>query len=182
MSNRRQGINGLEAVCLTFRERNLSTHEGQIHFFCLIQYRGGGDGYCRPKVEGNGLWRILPRANTARAVVKQFEVRQFWAPILCRGPWHKFDSIRECCEANYCFACGAEYPSLDGAHIIPIWAGGSNHPSNVHLLCSGCHALSECVGGLAYWRWFRWWRMGKMLRYWSGDEMIAAEVKRLLHR
>ncbi len=113
--------------------------------------------------------------------VKGFEIRRFWAPILCRRPWYKFDSISECCEANYCFACGAEFPTLEAAHIVPIWAGGSNHPSNVHLLCPGCHTISECVGGLRYWRWFKWWRMGKMLRYWSGDAEIAAEVSRRLN-
>lgn len=138
--------------------------------------------FCRPRIEGNSMWRIDPGPSTPRLLLDQFAIRRFWATILCRRPWYKFDNISECCEANYCFACGAEFPTLDAAHIVPIWAGGSNHPSNVHLLCPGCHAISECVGGLRYWRWFKWWRMGKMLRYWSGDTLIATELSRLLHR
>lgn len=141
-----------------------------------------GDVYARPRVCGNAGWVIVPRHNTERLPLNQHMIRRYWAPILCRRPWYKFDTVSECCEANYCFACGAEYPVLDAAHIVPIWSGGSNQPSNVPLLCPGCHAISECVGGLRYWRWFKWWRMGKMLRFWSGDAIVEAEMSLLLGR
>lgn len=137
--------------------------------------------YYRPPVAGNGLWRITPGPNTKRrSSLNGVEIRRFWAPIICRRPWFKFDSVAECCESTYCFACGAEYPQLHAAHIVPVWAGGSNDHSNLHLLCPGCHAISECVGGLRYWRWFKWWGMGKMVRYWNGDADVVACTSRLL--
>jgi hypothetical protein len=52
-----------------------------------------------------------------------------------------------------CFACRIAAP-LERAHILPRWAGGSDEPVNLHLLCRACHLKSEGLFGISYWRWF----------------------------
>lgn len=65
---------------------------------------------------------------------------------------------------NKCFACGVKYPfgvNLERSHIHALWLGGSNHASNLHLLCHVCHKDSEDLGRPdkpksleRYWAWF----------------------------
>jgi len=50
-----------------------------------------------------------------------------------------------------CFACGRIAP-LHRAHIVPSWIEENNHVSNLHLLCTMCHAESE--GLKLYQEWF----------------------------
>ena len=138
--------------------------------------------YQRQTVSGNHLWKlegVAPRQER-RSSINTKEVRDFWAPILCEAPWRKFDSAEEIYQSDFCFACGWEHKGkLQAAHIVPHANGCRDHPSNTHLLCIGCHAISEWRGGIAYWRWFRWWRGTVSNRFWNGDVEIMAEVERL---
>ena len=43
-----------------------------------------------------------------------------------------------------CFACGFEY-GVERAHLIPVCDGGSDDPSNIHLLCESCHKKTEGI-------------------------------------
>lgn len=72
-----------------------------------------------------------------------------------------------------CFVCGKP-GEVERAHILAVVDGGSNDPSNLHLLCSGCHKDSEYLNGRRYEAWFhnaskaRWkdpfdWRMEQRL-------------------
>jgi hypothetical protein len=57
-------------------------------------------------------------------------------------------------EAIYgCMACGASGGDLHRAHILPLWQGGSNLPSNLHILCKTCHSVSEDILSVSYWAW-----------------------------
>lgn len=56
-------------------------------------------------------------------------------------------------EVWQCFCCGRAGP-LDRAHISALTHGGSNHVSNIHMLCRPCHTESEPYQGETYWRWF----------------------------
>ena len=54
-----------------------------------------------------------------------------------------------------CFACG-DCLLIERAHIVPIWKGGSDDCSNLHLLCRSCHTESEhLTAHRAYWNWLR---------------------------
>lgn len=44
-------------------------------------------------------------------------------------------------EAGKCAGCSAEYPFMEGHHIVPQAEGGSDDPSNVVDLCPNCHRL-----------------------------------------
>tara|TARA_R110002012_G_scaffold69521_3_gene179969 strand:+ start:46 stop:666 length:621 start_codon:yes stop_codon:yes gene_type:complete len=55
-------------------------------------------------------------------------------------------------EDNRCMACGVK-GSIDRAHIVSKFNGGSFQPSNVHCLCQICHKLSEHLEGHDYWLW-----------------------------
>jgi 5-methylcytosine-specific restriction endonuclease McrA len=44
---------------------------------------------------------------------------------------------------------------LERCHIIPRSLGGTDHPSNLFLMCARCHASSPDTGTEVYfWRWF----------------------------
>ena len=55
-------------------------------------------------------------------------------------------------EDNRCMACGVK-GSIDRAHIVSKFNGGSFQPSNIHCLCDICHKLSEHLEGHDYWLW-----------------------------
>ncbi len=46
---------------------------------------------------------------------------------------------RAIAEQPYCTLCGAT-TDLTGDHIVPLSRGGSNHPSNVRVLCRSCNS------------------------------------------
>jgi len=58
-------------------------------------------------------------------------------------------------EKGTCFACGI-FHTLQRAHIVPLSQGGTNTLDNIHLLCKGCHSLSE--GNKKYWNWLTYMR------------------------
>lgn len=105
-------------------------------------------GRSKSSKKNDGKRRNMPKPQT---------VRNFWAPRLVE--MGKFYSVEEVSEGDYCFACG--FPEGDTqkktqrAHIRPINRGGSNDPSNIHLLCTICHKNSEHLFGEAYMEWFR---------------------------
>jgi hypothetical protein len=55
---------------------------------------------------------------------------------------------------DICFACVMEVRHLERCHISPRCNGGSDSPSNLHLLCSVCHEDSERFEDEAYWARF----------------------------
>ena len=89
------------------------------------------------------------------------QVFDFWSktslPVIKHGFPSEFSE-------NRCFACGVKYPfgvKLERAHIHPLWLGGPNDASNLHLLCHVCHKDSENLGRPdkpksleRYWAWF----------------------------
>lgn len=83
------------------------------------------------------------------------DIKNYWYPLLV--VFGKFDCKEEVYEADYCFACGMTYKdgnNTDRAHILAHWRGGNEDVSNLHLLCSGCHAQSENYIVDDYWIWF----------------------------
>ena len=79
-------------------------------------------------------------------------IRKHWAKSICA--LGKFDSEKECLEADYCFACGWE-SNTERAHIKARCRGGSDLVQNLHNLCNSCHVDSESLEGKKYWAWFR---------------------------
>ena len=58
---------------------------------------------------------------------------------------------------NTCFNCGYthnKHTAVDRAHIVSVFNGGSDSPSNIHLLCNKCHKISEPWEGEIYNYWF----------------------------
>ncbi|UOE45880.1 HNH endonuclease signature motif containing protein [Agromyces larvae] len=87
---------------------------------------------------------VLPRKNAPAAA----KVLAYWAPLL--------EEAGLSVDAEYCWACGANVGYLERAHILARIEGGSNEPSNLHLLCPSCHLDSEMLHGRDYWQWFCW--------------------------
>lgn len=121
---------------------------------CDIKLRSG---WMLPRISGENSWRETDSINQSpRFYPSRASIRAYWAPVLWKKPWCKFDSIKECLEADYCFACGRLWPTrTDRAHILARIYGGSDNLSNLHLLCLLCHELSEHLCGVEYWRWFK---------------------------
>ena len=42
-------------------------------------------------------------------------------------------------DGHRCVACGASGVRFEVDHIVPLAAGGSNHPDNLRTLCRACH-------------------------------------------
>lgn len=85
------------------------------------------------------------------------KVYSFWAETLVNI--QKFDSYYELTESDcsICWGCGylSEHGPLEMAHIIPRNRGGSDNPSNIHMLCRLCHLMSEHLEGKQYYDWFK---------------------------
>jgi hypothetical protein len=78
------------------------------------------------------------------------------AEIRARGVWTpEHDDPRRGVVLKHwqCFCCGKP-ADLDRAHIHALALGGTNHVSNLHMLCRSCHTESEEFHGERYWRWF----------------------------
>jgi hypothetical protein len=95
--------------------------------------------------------------------VKQLVVRHYeWLEKHFEG-WFEDSHLKEY-NYNYaklyaqtCWACKLGFPvhyTFYRAHILPIWKGGSNDYTNIHLLCDECHKNSENLDGEPYWAWF----------------------------
>lgn len=82
---------------------------------------------------------------------------------------YKIDVTNLACidrDIAHCWACnktirsgstGYNVPDLglQRCHVIPHSLGGSNHPSNLILMCSPCHAASPDTNEeLYFWKWF----------------------------
>lgn len=104
----------------------------------------------------------MPKKSDYRKGMPKWDaVFEFWASTSIAIIKHGFPkSVTE----NRCFACGVPYPEgvkLERAHIQPLWTGGPNDASNLHLLCHVCHKDSEDLGRPdkpkgeeRYWAWF----------------------------
>ena len=56
---------------------------------------------------------------------------------------------------THCWRC-AEKANLDRCHIVPRALGGSEHPSNLVLLCLKCHREAPNVSDPGFmWKWLR---------------------------
>ena len=83
-----------------------------------------------------------------RAQPSEKPIRKYWA----ESPLGKYlnQSSRSDSDRN-CMACGGY--GNERAHIHALSYGGSNLPSNIHMLCSICHHESEMIEGYSYWLW-----------------------------
>lgn len=94
---------------------------------------------------------------TRRKMPKGEDVLSYWGPELERlgkaDQEELVDAFNPNPQKGICFACGWIRP-LHKAHILARSDGGSDHPSNIHLLCRRCHATSERLSGDSYWQWF----------------------------
>lgn len=93
---------------------------------------------------------------TPRSMPSVIKIYRYWGETLVR--LNKFDSIYELVEGNLgvCWGCGMYNNgySLERAHILPRSFGGTDDVSNLHMLCSKCHSITETVYGSIYWDWF----------------------------
>lgn len=89
---------------------------------------------------------------TPREMPSHHEIKRDWWEVLVH--LNKFDTLTEVLE-NVCWACGMGTEStLERAHILPRWIGGTDSTKNLHMLCSWCHSVSEDLWGRDYWKWF----------------------------
>ena len=79
------------------------------------------------------------------------QIRRHWASFLVREKG--FDSEQEAMEEGICFACGQD--GNERCHIKAKQEGGTDHESNLHILCEICHKDSEYLSGDAYFYWLR---------------------------
>jgi len=99
-----------------------------------------------------------------RKMPSHIEILKYWAPRLCKFEQPLGDDPEELISMKwFCFACALPHKSFkpERAHIRARWRGGSDHVSNIHLLCRFCHRMSENLDGLAYWAWFKFWNFFK---------------------
>jgi len=82
-----------------------------------------------------------------RAQPSEKPIRKYWA----KSPLGKYLNQNETSEERPCMACGGY--GNERAHIYALSYGGSNLPSNIHMLCSICHHESEMIEGYSYWLW-----------------------------
>ena len=54
---------------------------------------------------------------------------------------------------HHCWKCG-DFGSTFRCHILAHSEGGFDNVDNLHLLCDGCHYISEYISGDDYWTWF----------------------------
>ena len=103
------------------------------------------------------------RGRMKRVIFKHNDIKEFWWPYLVKIG--KFDCKEEVFEADYCFACG--HTSLTGdalerAHIQALVDNGPDCISNIHLLCSMCHSISEYFTTIPYFIWFVNWNINRL--------------------
>lgn len=67
------------------------------------------------------------------------------------GYWK--DKISTATHEDKCFKCG-EVGYTERAHITSVFSGGNDEVENLHLLCKGCHSISEAWEGDKYLLWF----------------------------
>lgn len=91
------------------------------------------------------------KRGSVRNMPSRRRIAGYWAERLVE--LGKFDSVEEVLEADYCFACGFDWP-LERAHITAKCLGGIDEVSNLHNLCVLCHQASEPLSGEGYWQWF----------------------------
>lgn len=111
---------------------------------CLLSFMGG-------LMAERTVVKSIRKGMPTRAAIKRYWLNTSIWRFKCYG--------RKDLEMyNICFACGMESAyNLDRAHIIPLMYGGTNDCSNIHLLCSTCHAESEYLDDdnqLEYYNWF----------------------------
>jgi hypothetical protein len=120
-----------------------------------LRWRGG--------FNSKGVDMAITKYNNRRDMPSCDAIKSFWLQtsiFILKGVQNT--------DLNFCFACNRIfYERLERAHIHALWAGGSNRPENLHLLCSACHKDSEDFGfGIdrdkycydfdqsIYWAWF----------------------------
>jgi hypothetical protein len=88
----------------------------------------------------------------ARKMPSENAIRDYWCST---DLWERMDVPGESDlgERGVCMACGRK-SAVGRAHILARNDGGSNEPSNLHMLCMDCHNASELLDGERYWRWF----------------------------
>lgn len=86
-----------------------------------------------------------------RKLPSKREIRAFWATKLVEIG--KFDSVKEATEADYCFACGFQYPTVRAHILARVGRDDRDTIDNLHLLRDVCHTDSEYLNGKEYWEW-----------------------------
>ena len=74
-----------------------------------------------------------------------------------------------------CMACGVS-TTLERCHITARHKGGSDDPSNIHLLCRSCHSESESWQGDAYNAWFLARQNNDLMGAWYAAMMVLIET------
>ena len=82
-----------------------------------------------------------------RALPDGMRIRKYWG----ESPLGKYLNQSEGIHGRPCMACGGY--GNERAHIHALCDGGTNLPSNIHMLCSICHHASEMMEGYSYWLW-----------------------------
>lgn len=84
---------------------------------------------------------------------------------------------------SHCWCCGYPQLRLERAHITPRCMGGSDEPSNLHLLCSRCHVETEGLNEKSYWRfldatpfdpWIHEDSFARRFDYAVGDQIVPS--------
>ena len=106
-----------------------------------------------------------------RKMPSRQKIAKWWAGRFNKKGW---EIDWEIVHNSQCFACGRTRLRLERAHIMPRCKGGNDSVQNLHILCVSCHAESEYLYGLKYWRWYR------HKRYKEFNDILFAEIEREL--
>jgi hypothetical protein len=114
----------------------------------------------------------MKQSPTARKMPTRRQIAEYWNDRFIAKGWEiDFEIVN----TPQCFSCGRKNLPLQRAHIKSRFLGGSDSIENLHVLCVACHAESEFLDGLKYWRWYR----HKRLAQWNGvirEEMKSIEL------
>lgn len=91
----------------------------------------------------------------AEEIERQRKTRVFWKGkrVGAKRRRQIFERDGKCC-----CACGyskSEY-WLSMHHVMPRRLGGTNHISNLKILCTACHESWNLVEGQSRWYWYEW--------------------------
>jgi len=114
---------------------------------CSRHHEGGREGATRC-MEERASWKWLQRLAALISTVP-YSPEGSREPLDLGGEryWYTVSHAVMKRDANKCTECGASTP-LEVHHIIPRWAGGTDHPSNLRILCYECHkAVHMATGG-----------------------------------
>ena len=94
----------------------------------------------------NGTFDFITAENVGKAILSLEYFTNIWRIESTEGrlndeDWRVLCDIIDKRDGRKCCNCKRDDVLLDHHHIVPIGAGGSNHLTNLKIVCRACHEL-----------------------------------------